>query len=822
MKITEVFVIPQDVELTAVTSLPDDTRQRLQADPSDFVLSRARGRAQSKIVNMEMAALIRSFTHGRTIVDAVLDYCRDNSGDPEATLEAAFPLLDELIDANFLAVQGSPESAPVQASLQPGDSWQGFAVLRPVQILDDCEVYQASTAEGELVALKKGRSGESADSLGRRIAHEAKMLQIVTGGFTPLPVDHGEADSCPYLATEWRAGVDSTRIAARLRAIHGTAGRRQLLALCTAIADTYAELHGQRIVHGDVHPGNVLISGSVDVTLIDFGLARYTGSDEPTLSAVPRAGTDYFYEPECAAAQLDAGPRDMPVTYLGEQHVLAHVIYRLITGHGYAEFSAVRENSLRQLAESRPEPFSRWGLPGWPDVEDVLRRALSRDPGDRYNSVGDFAAALQSARVPEPTRPVPLDTLGPTLSTDAWLLKDYLSRLDPDGKLFREGLSEPPYASITFGSGGIAYFLYRLACIRDDAGLLSWAKLWIEKSIEHAATADELAFTNPAGQITGDAIGRVALYHTETGLHAVRALIGHATNDDFSRSEALSQFVTAAEHPCENVDLTLGRSGVLLGAALLNEAMPGHRDVATLGARLCEEIWAELAAMPALADDDQLGFTGVAHGWAGVLYAILQWCRTQGASLPDGFADRLEQLADWASPWADGLVWERVIRPTWQRDPTDMSAGWCNGTTGLIHLWTSAYQTLGDTQFLQLAEGAARHVISVPEGGGQICCGLPGQAYGLLNLYKHTGERHWLEHARALAQQSLHLSRLPSKAATPPRHYALYKGSLGTALLCADLTTPMEACMPMFESEGWTHEKHRSALGTNADLEPTL
>jgi eukaryotic-like serine/threonine-protein kinase len=812
MKITDVFVIPEDVELTAVAALPDDMRQRLQADPTDFVLTRARGRTNSKIINTKVAALVQGFAYGKTIVDAVLDYCRDNNSNPEATLEAAFPVLDELIQANFLAVKDSHESAPVLASLQQGDTWKGLVVLRSVQVVEDCEVYQARSTTGELVALKKSRSSAHAGRLSRLLAREAKMLQIITGGFTPQLRDHGEAEGCPYLVTEWRAGVNATRTATRLRAIHGTAGRRKLLDLCTALADTYADLHTQGVIHGDVHPGNVLISGSHDITLVDFGVARYIGSDDPMLSAPSRAVTDYFYEPEYAAAQLDGSPDAVLASYLGEQHGLAHLIYRLITGHGYAEFSAVRDASLRQLAESDPEPFSRWGLPDWPDAESVLRQALSRDPADRHDSVRDFATGLRSAQIPEPAQPAEKHIPGLKLSSGDWLLTDYLSRIDPEAKLFETGVLQPPYASITFGGGGIAYFLYRLASIREDARLLSWAKFWIEKTIEEASTVGELAFTNPAVGITRDVVGEVALYHTVTGLHAVRALISHAMNDDFSRSEALSQFVTAAEHPCDNIDLTLGKSGVLVGAALLNHAMPGHSELERLGTRLRDEILAELAEMPALAQDDQLCLTGIAHGWAGVLYAVLEWCRTQPSSLPDGLADRLEQLADCASPCADGVFWERKIRPTWQRDPTDFQAGWCNGTAGMIHLWTSAHKTFGDARFLQLAEGAARHVISTPEDVCQICCGLPGQAYGLLNIYKHTGERHWYDHACTLARHSLHLSGLPSNAATPPRHYALYKGSLGTALLCADLDAPTEACMPMFESEGWT----RSALGHEA------
>jgi eukaryotic-like serine/threonine-protein kinase len=104
---------------------------------------------------------------------------------------------------------------------------------------------------------------------------------------------------------------------------------------------------------------------------------------------------------------------------------------------------------------------------------------------------------------------------------------------------------------------------------------------------------------------------------------------------------------------------------------------------------------------------------------------------------------------------------------------------------------------------LKLAEGAARNVTATPERIAQLCCGRPGQAYALLALYKHTGDRVWLNHAHEFTQQSLQLSPLPADTEAPPLHYALYKGPLGTALLSADLDEPSEACMPLFESENW-------------------
>ena len=85
---------------------------------------------------------------------------------------------------------------------------------------------------------------------------------------------------------------------------------------------------------------------------------------------------------------------------------------------------------------------------------------------------------------------------------------------------------------------------------------------------------------------------------------------------------------------------------------------------------------------------------------------------------------------------------------------------------------------------------------------GDLCCGLAGRAYGLLNLYKHTGESEWLESARQLADRAVVAIQQYSL-----RRQSLYKGEIGVALLQADLERPELSAMPFFEHEGWPAAK---------------
>jgi serine/threonine-protein kinase len=291
----------------------------------------------------------------------------------------------------------------------------------------------------------------------------------------------------------------------------------------------------------------------------------------------------------------------------------------------------------------------------------------------------------------------------------------------------------------------------------------------------------------------------VTPFHRHSGIHAVQALVSHALDNGPARQAALDGYVTESRLPCANLDLVLGRSGTLLGAAILHEAMEGARyadltGLVALGNDTLRDIWAELGTLPPIADGTRQRYLGVAHGWAGFLLATLRWCATAGAPRPAGLEERLAQLAELARPEGTGLRWPSV------NDTGSSMPGWCNGSSGFVHLWTAAHTAFRDDRWADLAERAAWDAYLTP-GIAQLCCGLAGQAYALLELYRHTGERRWLTAAAELAVRAA-ADVTPVRDGSDGRYIpgSLHKGELGVAVLAADLARPETASMPFFGS----------------------
>ncbi|HVR98846.1 MAG TPA: lanthionine synthetase LanC family protein, partial [Thermoanaerobaculia bacterium] len=707
MALTDPIVLSPEVVLVPVTELVEEVRGRLGCDAGDWAITHPRARTPSRILDARSAELLTEFRTPSRIVDAVVRFSRARGLDPETTLDEAFPLLDVLIAAGFLVEESAEEAAGIRPSLSPGEAVAGFEVLDCVQVVEDTELYQARGPEG-FAALKIERRP------GSGLEWEAAILKHLGGGVAPRFLDSGQR----YLAMEWCPGIDAATAAAELE-------RSDVLALCGSIATAYAGLHERGVLHGDVHPRNVLVASDGSVRLIDFGLARWDGAS----SALPRPGRGgiaFFYEPEYARAAR-AG-RSRKASFAGEQFAVASLLYLLLTGTYRLDFSLGREEMLRQIAEEPPRPFAE----PWPEVEAVLARALHTTPGRRFRSMADFARRLEKSPPPVLPHSLPAPAQGGRDPALGRFLSDWLERVELEGPLWTGGL-QPPRASVHFGAAGIACALYRIAIAREDSRLLALADLWATR-----AGREEDGFDNPEMDITPESVGRVSLFHTATGPRVVQALIAHAMGNRAAQARAVAEFLAAARKPCSNPDLTLGRSGLLLAAALLLDTVrSAGLDEASLrafGGEVLESLWRELDSLPPIPRCDERPNLGMAHGWAGYLYASLRWCRGSGMPRPDRLEERLEELANLARPWGRGLCW------SW-RDTADPGAsympGWCNGSAGFVHLWTLAGSPT-------LAEGAAWHAWEDPDTSGNLCCGLAGRAYALLHLHRHGGGPEWL------------------------------------------------------------------------------
>lgn len=809
--------LSHDALIVPVQELEESSLAQIDWETGDFALSRMHSRAGSKIIGAEAAGVLQQFREPRSVVEAVILFAQQSNADPEAVLADAYPFLQSMAEGGYLvrtdgegqagaapADATDPDhphtAAPTEAAWEAGHALPAAKVLRTLQTFDESAVLLLARRDGHASVLKverRRRDGSPITSVRARLAHEAAMLDALPAGIAPAVLGLGEVDGRFALELEHVAGTDVATAADEWCKRAGPAAAAQLLALLRAVARQYARLHDAGVLHADVHPRNVLVLADASVRLIDFGMAvsiadaQRTGVD--TLHG-DRGGVPFFFEPELAAAAR-AGMPAPPPSAAGEQHAVATLLYLLATGAYWHDFRLGREALLEDIATRAPLPFSERGARPWPALEAVLARALDKDPAQRFASMAEFAAALDTVEPPAQA--------GAAVEADdnhRGLVDDALASAALEGPwLAASAFDPPPTASVNYGSAGVALALLHIARQRHSAEVLALADLWSLRALREAASGEPAAFFNAEIEITPEVVGHASPFHSASGAHAVVGLLAAARGDVAAMAQAISGFLQHAQAPASGIDLTLGRAGLLLAAAILLDAATSLREVETgrlraFGEQAMAALWQELDAKPPIAEAD-IEYLGIAHGWAGLLYASLHWCSVADAAVPAGLPRRLDELGALAMPSGRGVEWPWLLRRP--GEPLTM-AGWCNGTCGHVFLFSLSHRVLGREGDLALALRAGHRSWDAEENTDTLCCGLAGRGYALLNLYRSTGEQLWLDRARDLVGRALHASR------PDPRYlHSLYKGRLGLAVLAAELEHPEESSTPLFEPMGY-------------------
>jgi eukaryotic-like serine/threonine-protein kinase len=796
--ITDPLVLPADVQMVPVNELSENTRQHLKWEEGDIAISRPRSRTPSKVINAQSASLVEKFRTPMKMTEAIIRYCLDKGVDPYQTLNDAFAVLQDLIMAGFLVPVKSPAAEKIDLSLKNGDRIAGLTVVYAVHFLQDVELYQVRDSEGRILALKITRP-EIGQATRGMLKREAEILRLLDGTVAPRLAASGEYQERAYLVMDWCPGVSVEIAAEELRQENSPPAHLKLLELVEKILQAYLILNSRGVIHGDIHPNNILVDGRGTVKLIDFGLAVVRdwtpGLDQPS-----RGGIGFFYEPEYARAwRVHQLPP--PCSEKGEQYALGVLIYYLLSGKHYLDFSLEEDEMLRQIAEDPPLPFSHHHLETWPEMEEVLARALNKDPLGRYADISEMADRISQIMASTATPPDG-QLLPPRVDENAQSLRrEVMERVSLKGSLLVQGLPRAPLASLNMGAAGIAYMLYRAAGTQSDPALLGLADVWSNRAAANIGL--EAGFSNAEIDLSPQTVGLISPYHTPSGVFAVQALIAHARGDDFKCQIALRQFVAAANQPCEVLDLTLGQSGLLIAGALLGEIFTDRESLAAsglleLGNSALDRIWKVINRYSPLQAAAELTNLGIAHGWGGLLLAALRWCEVSGTPLPAQVSERLNQLAELAQPYQRGIRWP------WQLDhPDTFMPGWCNGAAGMLYLWTLANRRLERPLYLQLAEQCAWTCWEDPSPAASLCCGLTGRAYALLHWYRRTGDEIWLRRAIQLANQAAVNIRTHQSEEDRGFENSLYKGEVGVVALINDLDDPLSAALPFFESEGW-------------------
>jgi Protein kinase domain len=285
--------------------------------------------------------------------------------------------------------------------LSDGDEFAGYRIERRLGRGGMGILYLAVESGLERhVALKLIAPEAAADEVfAQRFAEESKIAaSIEHPNVVPIYAASREA-GVPFIAMRYVAGADLAKRLAR----EGRLAPEAAVDLIAQVANGLDAIHAAGLVHRDVKPANVLLSGgdgAVHAYITDFGVARNVATESGLTQTGRFVGTLDYVAPE----QISGGVVDARV----DVYALGCLLFKLLTGE--VPFPKDGEAARLYAHLNDPPPAPSLYVPEVSmALDDVVIRAMSKSPEDRYPSAGDLGRAAQAAwqgeraQVPEHT-----------------------------------------------------------------------------------------------------------------------------------------------------------------------------------------------------------------------------------------------------------------------------------------------------------------------------------------------------------------------------------------------------------------------------------
>jgi serine/threonine-protein kinase len=274
-------------------------------------------------------------------------------------------------------------------ALGVGDVFAGYTIVRQLGAGGMGEVYLAAHPRlPRRDAVKILRPEISADPAFRqRFVREADSVAALSHPSIVTVYDRGETDGRLWIATQYVAGIDASRLL-RSRYPAGMPAD-EVVAIIAAVGDALDYAHERGLVHRDVKPANILLAdpdrgGRRRVFLADFGIARPLGDPSGLTATNFTVGTVAYAAPE----QLMGGDIDGRA----DEYALAATAFHLLTGRPAFEDT----NPIAVISKHLTSPPPRVGplCPGIAGLDAVLSKAMAKSPAERYSDCGAFTRDL--------------------------------------------------------------------------------------------------------------------------------------------------------------------------------------------------------------------------------------------------------------------------------------------------------------------------------------------------------------------------------------------------------------------------------------------
>jgi serine/threonine-protein kinase len=270
------------------------------------------------------------------------------------------------------------------SSLHPGDQLDHYRIDSLVARSGMASIFRATdTRTGRAVAIKLPHPEMEADPIFFDRFHREEEIGKKLDHPGVVKVLNDEERSRRYMVLEWVEGRLLRQVLNEEKKLSPERAIKITLGLCRALD----YIHSQGVVHRDLKPENIMVDAEDRIKLIDFGIAANAGSRRLTFAKLTDAmGTPDYISPEQVKGKRGDARSDI--------YTLGIMFYEMLTGKvpftGTNPFVIMNERLM-----NHPIPPREVNPDITPELQEIIYRALERDPKKRYASAREFALDLE-------------------------------------------------------------------------------------------------------------------------------------------------------------------------------------------------------------------------------------------------------------------------------------------------------------------------------------------------------------------------------------------------------------------------------------------
>ncbi len=270
------------------------------------------------------------------------------------------------------------------SSLHPGDLLDHYRIENLVARSGMASIFRAIDEEnGRTVAIKIPHPEMEADpSLFDRFKREQEIGEKLEHPGV-MKVFKDPKKSRVYMVMEWVDG----KLLRNILAAEGKLTPERAARLTARVCDALDYIHAHGVVHRDMKPENIMVNAQDEIKLIDFGIAANEGSRRLTFAKLSNVmGTPDYISPEQVKGKRGDARSDI--------YAMGVMLYEMLTGRvpftGNNAFLIMNDRLL-----NNPPPPREIDPSISPALQEIIYRALERDPKNRYATAREFAKDLE-------------------------------------------------------------------------------------------------------------------------------------------------------------------------------------------------------------------------------------------------------------------------------------------------------------------------------------------------------------------------------------------------------------------------------------------